>query len=256
MPYLLSVAGISLIRKYVKNWYSVVGTYAKLLKSTEVRFRNGAETRVSKSDYGDFREELFRQHLMDNGFDYSEMEGRPLVRTPNGIQMVLLHDYSNIIDEIFLRKAYGGNRLDNRVAIDIGASLGDSSLYFSSLGASKVFGFEIDNSRYVLALENIRLNGMSDVISLFNEAANSVSVINLIDRHKLTHVFLKMDCEGCEYEIMENLPHGIFANIDDIVMEYHLKPEPLENKLKEEGFKVRREKKVLIPEGRIYASRI
>lgn len=255
MPYLLSFAGISLIRRYVKNWYSVIVTYTKLLPSTVAKFRNGIELEVSRNNYSNFREELFKQYLVDNGFVYTQRESRSVIRTPTGIQMILLDDYSNIIDEIYLRQAYGNQKLNNRVAIDVGASLGDSSLYFASLGASKVFGFEVDESRYNLALENINLNKMQSIICFFNEAASSTSIIRVIDDQNLRHIFLKMDCEGCEYEIINQLPDRIFANIDDIVMEYHDKPEPIEIKLKQMGFTVKREKKVLIPEGRIYASR-
>lgn len=255
MPYLLSIAGFSLVRKYVKNWYSVIATYAKLIPSANVQFKNGKVLRVSRRNYGDFREELFRQYLADSGFVYSLKNKRWSIRTPTGVEMILLHDYSNIIDEIYLRKAYGEIKLDNRVVIDIGAALGDSSLYFASLGAAKVFGFEVDTSRFKLAEENIGLNNMNNTISIFNEAANSRSVINLVQKYALKHIFLKMDCEGCEYEIIENLPSNVLADIDDIVMEYHHKPDPLEQKLKLAGFKVKREKKVLVPEGRIYASR-
>jgi hypothetical protein len=255
MPYLLSFAGMSLTRKYVKNWYSIFATYARVKNSTEARFKNGVVLRVSRGDYGDFREELFRQYLTDNGFIYKERHGRPTIQTPTGVEMILLHDYSNIIDEIFVRKAYGADRLEKRVVIDIGASLGDSSLYFASIGASKVYGFEVDPDRYDLAIQNIHINNLNDTICLFNQAARSDLVFKLIEENKLNHVFLKLDCEGCEYEIIEKLPESIFDRIDDIVMEYHRKPHPIESKLKKMGFKVRREKKVLIPEGRIFASR-
>jgi hypothetical protein len=255
MPYLLTFAGISLLRRYVKNWYSVIATYTRLLHYTNANFRNGVRLKVSRSDYSDFREELFRQYLHDNGFLYTQRGGRPVVRTSTGIELILLNDYSNILDEIFLSKIYRKERLDNRIVIDVGASLGDSSLYFASLGASKVFGIEIDENRYNLALENIALNKMNEVISLSNEAASTASVTRLIDEHRLSHVFLKMDCEGCEYEIVNNLPGRIFESIDDIVMEYHHNPRPIEMKLKQVGFNVKRKKRFRIPEGRIYASR-
>ena len=47
--------------------------------------------------------------------------------------------------------------------------------------------------------------------------------------------FLKLDCEGAEYEIIESLPSDFFSKIDKTVIEYHMadtKPELLEGLIK------------------------
>lgn len=60
--------------------------------------------------------------------------------------------------------------------------------------------------------------------------------------------FLKMDCEGAEYEIIKKTPKNILSKIKFIALEYHLKEQyaclpnsPLEliKKLEEAGFSVK-----------------
>ena len=56
--------------------------------------------------------------------------------------------------------------------------------------------------------------------------------------------FLKLDCEGVEYEIIESLPSDLFTKINKTAIEYHMvdtKPELLEqliNKFKQFSFSV------------------
>lgn len=50
--------------------------------------------------------------------------------------------------------------------------------------------------------------------------------------------FLKMDCEGSEFEITKNTSKEIFDRIDYIAMEYHKNPYEIGEKLTKVGFKV------------------
>ena len=116
--------------------------------------------------------------------------------------------------------------------VDIGANIGDSSLYFAAKGASHVYAFEPLPSAYDIALENIKLNHLDNKISLFNAAvgskegkikvpsyvdvvsSSSFSVTNIGDVEVPVMPFdkvremvkdpylLKMDCEGCEADII------------------------------------------------------
>lgn len=78
--------------------------------------------------------------------------------------------------------------------------------------------------------------------------------------------FLKIDCEGAEYEILYNTPKSVFEKIDRIAMEYHNppfyglndrehNPERLATFLRDAGFTVR-----MAPENRmhglLFASRV
>jgi tRNA G37 N-methylase Trm5 len=255
MPNLLSLNGILLIRKYTHNWYSIIFVYLRIIQYTMVRFKNGKRIIVSKNNYQEFREELFQQYLVDNGFLITENDGKKMVTTNNSIRLILFTDYINVLDEIFIRKVYGEKEFKDKVVIDIGASIGDTPLYFTSKGAKQVYAFEMDNLRYSIATENIRLNGMEDLINISNVPANSEIVANTILANNLTHVFIKLDCEGCEYEIIKNLPDNIFERIDNLVMEYHSESNPLIDRLSKLGFYTKKKKNVLAPEGLIFASK-
>jgi hypothetical protein len=255
MPYLLSASGLQMSKRYVINWYSPVFVFLKIIPATTARFRNGKNIYLTRTNYSEFREEILRQYLEDNGFSYRVENGRTIVRTNSGLKLIIIPDYLNVIDEVFLRNRYCSARLSGRIVIDVGASIGDTSLYFASMGASKVYAFEADKSRYEVAEENIHLNGKDKIIKIMNDEANSENISELIENNHLSNIFLKLDCEGCEYEILPNISKATYEQIDDIAMEYHKDSDPLITKLREEGYNVKRDKRILIPEGHIFASK-
>ena len=110
---------------------------------------------------------------------------------------MLTTGYSHVIDEIFLDKIYDILLLRGKIAIDIGASIGDSAIHFALEGAY-VFAYEPDNERFGIAVENVKQNSLDGVITLYNKSVSSAEEINhicLLNKDK--EVFLKMDCEGC-----------------------------------------------------------
>ncbi|MBV9179081.1 MAG: FkbM family methyltransferase [Nitrososphaeraceae archaeon] len=229
----------------MSNWYSLLALYINVLSKTQVKFKNGREIIVSKANFNVFYEELYKLHLQNHGFSY-KTQRITTIQTPDGLQLMLLKiPYSFVIDEIFLMKVYGEPNLEGRTVIDIGASIGDSALYFVKRGASKVYGFELDTEYSSMARENIVLNKMIDKIKIYNEKATSKSLKSLILQYKLRNVFLKIDCEGCEYEVVENTDNHTFESINDVVIEYHREFEPLVRRLAMLGFKVKRKREIL-----------
>jgi hypothetical protein len=230
--------------------------YIGLIRYTTVRFKNGKRISVSKDSYQEFRDELFRQYLTDNGFVFIEKDGKKMVTTNNNIRLNIFHDYINVIDEVFVRKVYGEKEFKDKVVIDIGASIGDTPLYFISKGAKRIYGFEMDDLRYGIAIENIRLNNMEDLIILSNVSATSEIITSTILTNNLTNLFIKLDCEGCEYEIINNLPDNLFDRIDNLVIEYHGESNPIIDRLRNLGFDATKKKNFLAPEGMIFAKRL
>ena len=163
-----------------------------------------------------------------------------------------------MLDEVFVTREYGENDLKGRIVIDAGTYMAETCLYFAKQGASKVYGFEIDVENYNIGLENIRLNNMTDKIRLYLQSATHESIRDLIAQYDLKDIFLKIDCEGCEYEILENADPETFRNINDIVLEYHRQPGPLMLKLIELGYSVKRKQGLIFQsnQGIMYASRI
>jgi FkbM family methyltransferase len=147
---------------------------------------------------------------------------------------------------------------NNDVVIDIGAFIGDFAIFaVSSAKNAKVFAYEPSRKNFEYLIENIKLNNLGDNIIPFNLAITNVkkkmklyvnpenrsagdsiykigignlstSVVNsttLEDVFKSNNIkycnFMKMNCEGAEFDILLNTPKEIFEKIGYIAMEYH-----------------------------------
>ena len=140
------------------------------------------------------------------------------------------------IIEVFFSQDYGIVDAKDRVVVDVGAFVGDSSIYFVLRGARRVYAIEPHPGAYAEMLENIKLNNMEDKIIPINAALGSkpgkikipnisldatarirhkagvigyfevpqVTLRQLIMSYSIEPDVLKMDCEGCEYDIILN----------------------------------------------------
>jgi hypothetical protein len=232
--------------KYVTNWFSVIPLYSKMKSNTVARFRDGKQVVVYSDSYLYFYEELYRRYLEDRGFVYETQGETTVVKTPCGLELRLAKlPYSFVLDEIFVMKVYGDLDLKGRSVIDIGASIGDSAIYFSSLGASKVYGFEMESELCEVAEENIKRNNLTDKVQVFNQQATAKLIDTFILQNVLKNILMKIDCEGCEYEIVYNMSDESFQCLNDIIMEYHGSAKPIVRKLSAMGFRTRKKKEIL-----------
>jgi predicted RNA methylase len=239
MPHLRSAEGIAMMKRYVNNWSSVLLVYSNLKRNVTVRFKDGDTAELSKKDYDAFYEKLYRNHLEDNGFSYP---AENMIKTPDGLTLMLPANsvYSPVIDEIYLMQVYGKPDLTGKIAIDIGASIGDTALFFKKCGVKSVYGYELDEARVRIAEKNIEMNGMGDSIVVYNKKATAEELHKLMTTIN-DPIFLKLDCEGCEYDIIPKLD---MSKVTNVVMEYHMKPEPLVEALTKAGFlEIRLERK-------------
>lgn len=142
---------------------------------------------------------------------------------------------------------------DARIVIDIGAHLGGTAIACASRGA-KVYAFEPEGENYELLLKNVSLNKMDDKIECFKlavgshqkntrlykskknggnhsihqkvsedfEWVNVISLEQIFRENKILHCdFLKIDCEGSEFEIITTPPKTFFDRISQISIEMH-----------------------------------
>ncbi len=163
-----------------------------------------------------------------------------------------------IVNEICVHDVYNPANFGihpGDIVLDIGAQVGIFSTYAGTRGA-KVFSFEPMPDNYLLLNKQIERNHLKNVTpinkavsdkvgkssffvceggeytgrhSLFNPgvASKNISVKTttlkeIMEINKLQRInFLKLDCEGAEYDILFKCPKNILESIGKISMEFH-----------------------------------
>ena len=174
-----------------------------------------------------------------------------------------------MIKEQFIEEQYKWLKVKGKNVIDIGANIGDSAIYFALKGAKHVYAFEPYPYSYNIANKNIRLNGLQDKITLVNQGCGGKDTTIKIDNNyenfigtdlksfkngkevKVTTIkeiikefnikypaVLKIDCEGCEYEVLLKANNSDLRKFEQIQIEYHYGYLNLKEKLEDAGFKV------------------
>lgn len=178
--------------------------------------------------------------------------------------------FNGDIEGVFFNESYSQLNVKNKCVIDVGASIGDSALYFLAKGAYAVFAFEAYPFTYSKLLENIQDNGADDKVKCYNLACGkdeelildadyksdgsdavkqfkqgqnvkSLSLNNVISKVEdggTSPFSMKIDCEGCEYELILNAQDKIFDDIQEFFIEYHYGYEDIKKKLESNSYTV------------------
>ncbi len=124
--------------------------------------------------------------------------------------------------------------------VDIGAGFGESSIYFAHKGASKVYAFEPVPARCAIAKRNFALNPLiSDRIKLKQIAVVASPELRVSGKAKMESVsepakaslteiisevedpfLLKIDCEGCEYDLITQEFQSV-SRFQNVIFEFH-----------------------------------
>ncbi|MDG6991195.1 MAG: FkbM family methyltransferase [Nitrososphaerota archaeon] len=163
-----------------------------------------------------------------------------------------------------MEQPYRLAQVRGRIVVDIGAFTGDSAIYFAYRGAKKVIAFEPVQETYRLAIENVKLNGFRN-IHIRNEALSmnegEVFVDSKIQNHhsfslpsrtSVTGVkvqtctlsdvvselgtdeaVLKLDCEGCEYDLLLKSDDQTILRFEQVILEAHSGTGSLVKRLRE-----------------------
>jgi len=203
--------------KLFKNWYVYPLVYFKLTKKQHVIFETktglNIKIRVNSTDLMALTHVWMIQEYSNSGFDIN----------------------------------------DSDIVIDIGAHIGLFALFASQFcKQGKIFCFEPIKENYELLVENINSNKIKNIIpfnfavskesdsvkiflnddysghSMFLETNNFVivkskSLLDIFSENNIQECnFLKLDCEGAEYDIINSLPSDFLNKIKKSVIEYHL----------------------------------
>jgi len=161
-----------------------------------------------------------------------------------------------IVNEIWVHQHYvpkGFEIREGDVVVDMGAHIGIFSVFASRLaGKGRVYSFEPTPENFELLEHNIKLNRADNILA-FNLAmadktgqreisicasnsgghsfysdtgnkiiVNTISLKEFVDQNGIFKInFMKLDCEGAEYDILLACPNEVLAKVEKISMEYH-----------------------------------
>ena len=186
--------------------------------------------------------------------------------TYNGKDVNLAFRLGSDIGAVFGKEDYSFLNIDNETVVDIGANIGDSPIYFTLNNAKRVISLEPYPYSYNLALKNIETNNYQDRIILLNAGYGEDSILKvnpnfenttgsdlksfdeginikvfslktLLNKFNIDKAVLKMDCEGCEYNLLKE-DNNTLRKFSRIQIEYHYGYYKLLRKLEEAGFTV------------------
>lgn len=155
--------------------------------------------------------------------------------------------------EIFEKDIYrvAANGLYGCRVVDIGAYIGDSAICFASLGA-QVWAVEPSELRVGFLRRNIAANGFDGVVTVLPYGASDDDGMKIVGgesyRFRKLEKFLdelprdidmlKMDCEGCEYNLVANEEFMDHLSPKRIALEYHQGMRMLREHLECRGYSV------------------
>lgn len=251
-------------------YYKTFGNYTEVMRNAkkrnypfEARLRNGKSMRIDKHGLTYFIVLYYSKlkviDINDETLQF-EFDGRRL--TIHG------RNYADLKTS-FVDQDYDVLNVNSQTVIDVGANVGDTPIYFALRGAKRVIAFEPFPTLYYLAKRNVEENGLSDKITLVNagcgkdgtvrikpdQQANSGS--KLVDQSEGIEIptyslntivekfnvedrsVLKVDCEGCEYDLIGNASEDVLKKFNQMIIEYHDGYSSLVRKLRGSGFRVK-----------------
>jgi FkbM family methyltransferase len=243
-------------RKAYRNWISVMWAVYRNRPRIELKLRNGLQLESSLGGTLTLMEIFYHDgHII-------RVSGEFLEFMLNGKSIIF---YGWSYGDPGALPDYGWLDVQGKRVLDIGASIGDTAVYFALRGAREVVAFEPYPFPYQFALRNVEANGLRNVRVINAGIAGSDGAVRvtrgemggandlkpsdepnaiLVPIYSLDRVLeeygpfdvMKMDCEGCEYDAVLNSKR--IGELRQIQMEYHYGPERLVEALRKAGFEV------------------
>ncbi len=217
------------------------GFYIKEEEEGTVIKLNGSEIKINQNDLHHFDlslEGLYYIVTEKSSTDFKvKFENERLFVEFENIKLTSPKYYPLIysVYEIFFEEHYSSENIPGTTVIDIGSSIGDSSIYFLRKGAEKVFGYEPQSDLVKIAEENIKINSFEGKAKFINEFFTKDKVRKISDPE---NTILKLDCEGCEFEIIDEITKSSLK-FREIIFEFHKTPIMLFFNLLKKRYKIK-----------------
>ena len=270
--------------RLVKNWQDPILFKLGLKKKIIIKMRDGRSIEIK--NFVAF-EEFWKNRYFEKLLNESKRINLRINKNKNLIAFKFnkkqiyinfgseshLEDSLQLIYEEFVKEIYKFLEPRKKIVINIGASIGDSAIYFALKGAKHIYAFEPYPYSYNIAKWNIKKNKLEDKITLVNAGCGrkdiihipintenyissaaknfdikdvskikEITILNLediINLFKIKEGVLEMDCEGCEYSAILESSNKTLRKFSRIIIEYHHGYINLVKKLKAAGFEVR-----------------
>lgn len=247
--------------RHFKNFFSVIINVIKNKYPIHAVLKNGESVSLNGR---------FEVASITIGFSNYTIEGNILViKNKLGTIKLLQGTQNGDPIGVFFEEVYKMFPTKDQTILDIGANIGDSSIYFALKGAKKIFAIEPFPANYELAKKNIELNNLQKIIDIDLAGCSSksgfltvdnkksgggtfltsdrtgtkiplFSLENMLEQNNLDSAVLKMDCEGCEYDSILKTDDKILKKFSTIIIEYHYGYQNLVEKLENCGFQVQK----------------
>ena len=243
------VSGFRDNRKFLKKpMYSMI-RMAFLTPPWSLKLKDGDQKSIK--DYDEFFRERFKYLHKDSYLD--DTSGHYILKTGKDGKLVKLKLLNNgDIFRAFVNEDYSWLPVDDQIVLDVGCSIGDSSIFFAIEGAKKVYAYEPFLYSFRMAKFNVEQNGYGSIIEVINEAVGNSGEVSidpnfistnsskllahtssnghkikvrslkeLVEKIGSSTIVMKMDCEGCEYDAILKESCETLRRFRYIQMEYH-----------------------------------
>ncbi|MEM1510098.1 MAG: FkbM family methyltransferase [Thermofilaceae archaeon] len=252
----------------IRNWYDILLLYMGVKKVVDFKLRSTPFV-LSRITREQIALPFYFSKVLAQGKLY--LKGSNIMLRFRDLTF-LLHDPKIDIPCIyatFVEEEYNKFSFKDKVVLDIGAYIGDTSLFFAAKGARKVIAYEPNPEVFKVLVKNVEINKMREKIlpinlavgkdghvdffissyapgsTLFKERfvlrtqhgksraleqfclkqvrVRSVSIATILNEIGPVDI-LKMDCEGCEFIILEDIVNRrLESNIlEGIIFEAHM----------------------------------
>ena len=140
-----------------------------------------------------------------------------------------LENNNGDVHGVFFEQVYDFLKVKDKIVLDIGANIGDSSIYFTLKGAKKVIALDPNQAGAGSATDSVT-GGVKIPLKTLEELVHEFKIPD--------GSVIKIDCEGCEIDVIKFSDKKTLQKFSQIIIEYHYGYKDLKYKLENCGFKV------------------